>query len=175
MLDGRHLVKLEYFYLWFWCSFDKILRWADAYEMHYIVAQSPWRCEKHYSVFPHWHTHTHTVKYKYAVNTQHHIHNSRLFCLPFLPNHIHGSMRTIITACPFQMQTTFSPFKAYTIWWDKSEKHQQGKKKILPPICTHFRLNMNWPKSPLVDEFLVSAVLGYLIWTLALGSLEFIQ
>lgn len=81
-----------------------------------------------------------------------------------------------ITACPFQMQSHFPPFKA-CLWWDKSEHTgtEKKKKKKPSPICAHFRLNMNWLVSPPVEAFLVSAGPGYLIWTWAFGSSEFIQ
>lgn len=78
----------------------------------------------------------------------------------------------LITVCPFQMQTFSS-----TIHWHihTSMDRERGKKQTPSPICAHFSLNMNWPKRPPVEAFLVSAVLGYLIWTQALGSQEFIQ
>lgn len=52
--------------------------------------------------------------------------------------------------------------------------HQHGEKNP-SPICARFRLNMSWPKSPPEEDFLVSAGPDCLIWTAALGSLEFIQ
>lgn len=98
-------------------------------------------------------------------------------------NLIHDSEKhqrnIFITVCRFQMQTFFPQVKA-CLWWDKSEhtpawEKQTPQKIKTSPICAHFRLNMNWPKSPPVEAFLVSAGPGYLIWTQALGSPEFIQ
>lgn len=47
--------------------------------------------------------------------------------------------------------------------------------KLFLPIWARFRLNTSWPGSPAAQDFLVPAGPGYLIWTRALGSREFIQ
>lgn len=69
---------------------------------------------------------------------------------------------------------TFSP-TIHSHIHTSMEGRKKKKKKTPSPICAYFSLNMNWPKSPPVEAFLVSAVLGYLIWMQALGSQEFIQ
>lgn len=100
-----------------------------------------------------------------------------------LSNHIHDSMRTIARAFSsprvlFKCKATFlhsrhvyDEISQSTPAW----KIKKINKKEPSPICAHFRLNMNWPVSPPVEAFLVSAGPGYLIWTWALGSSEFIQ
>lgn len=105
-------------------------------------------------------------------------HISAFFLFPF-SNHncIKNNHDTIfITACPFQVQTSSIQgiFMMREVRAPTSIQRINNKKKT-PPICAHFRLNMNWTMSPPFEAVLASAVLGYLIWTPALGSQKFIQ
>lgn len=158
----------------FICDFHLVLArylgWWDAYQMYCSPRVTlPVDGKRGICRLPL--THNHFISHFHKHNC--------LFCFlksySWLYENNHESI--FITTVSFQMQTLFPPFKA-CLWWDKSEHTpawKEKKKRSFPPICAHFRLNMNWPKSPPVEAFLVSAGPGYLIWTQALGSPEFIQ
>lgn len=189
LLNGRHniLRQLQYFHLWFWSGFGKKCRMMRSM---WNVLRSPriaLPVDVQLSIcrLPSSPTHAHTQKLKYtlAANARHHAHHfishfhkhdsssaSSLSQIIFMTMRTFSSLRVLFKC----KHTPPPPFKA-CLWWDKSKHTPAWKEKNPSPICAHFRLNMNWPKSPPVDAFLVSAGPGYLIWTQALGSPEFIQ
>lgn len=183
MLNGRHdiLWQLQYFHLWFWSAFGKKFRMMRSMWKVLCGPRITLPVDVKLSIcrLPFSNTHTYTL----TANAQHHTHH-------FI-SHFHkhnnssaSSLSQIIFMTlweHFHLCVSFSnanplstPFKA-CLWWDKSKYTPAWKEKNPSPICAHFRLNMNWPKSPPVEAFLVSAGPGYLIWTQALGSPEFIQ